>query len=161
MDLIDGEIIDLASPGGEPRSGSEVEKFVSFELGGELCCVAASGVAEVVQPISTSAIPNSPAWLLGLAAHRGEPVAVIDPRIIAEPAFERSGKAKVLVFKNRPDEAQFALPVDSLHEMISVPAAEVVQAAADGLPIEIDLNGDPVRFIDHQRLFDGLRGGSR
>ncbi len=161
MHRIDGESLDLSNFSCGQRSDSDVEKFVSFELGGELCCVPARGVAEVVQSFAAAPLPNSPAWLLGLGALRGEPLAVIDPRIIGEPARDRGGKAKILVFKNRPDEAQFALPVDSLHEMISVPTEEVLQAAADGLPIEMDHDGRPVRFIDHDRLFDGLCAGSR
>lgn len=160
MTFSDGPTPDLAAEiGGGPFSDPCVEKFVSFELGDELCCVTASGVAEVVQPFAAAAMPNAPGWLLGLGAHKGEPVAVIDPRIIAEPAAENRGKAKVLIFKDRPDEARFALPVDRLCELISIPASELSENAMNGLPLEIEHNGQPVRFIDHERLFQGLHGG--
>lgn len=160
MTFFDGSTPELAAEtGGEHSPDPFVEKFVSFELGDELCCVTAIGVAEVVQPFAAAAVPNSPAWLLGLGAYRGEPVAVIDPRIIAEPGSENRGKAKILIFKSRPDEARFALPVDSLRELISVPASELAESTMNGLPLEIEHEGQPVRFIDHERLFEGLHGG--
>jgi chemotaxis signal transduction protein len=140
--------------GGETMPESGAEKFISFEIGGELCCVAASGVAEVVHPIEVAKLPNSPNWLLGLGAYRGEPVAVIDPRIIAHPAADSRSKAKVIVFRTRPNETQFALPIDRLHEMIIAPTSET-------RPHEYMHNGQSVRFIEHERLFEGFDGGRR
>jgi chemotaxis signal transduction protein len=134
------------------QPGSGVEKFISFELGGGLCCVAAYGVAEVVQPMPVAPLPNAPHWLLGMAAYRGEPVAVIDPGIVAKPTREGRGKAKIIVFRPRPNETQFALPIDSLHEMI-ITSAEEIQTQ------EYVHKEQPVRFIDHARLFEGFDGG--
>jgi chemotaxis signal transduction protein len=154
MTLPESEFDFPAEPLGEGQTESGGEKFISFELGGRLCCVPACGVAEVVQPMAVAPLPNSPSWLLGLAAHRGEPVAVIDPTIIAKSAGEDRGKAKTIVFRERPNEIRFALQIDSLYEMILAPAAENRRQ-------EYLHNGRPVVFIDHERLFENLNGGQR
>jgi chemotaxis signal transduction protein len=154
MNFSESESDSPAEITGEGQPGSGVDKFISFELGGGLCCVAASGVAEVAQPMPVAPLPNGPHWLLGLAAYRGEPVAVIDPGIIAKPTAEGRGKAKVIVFRPRPNETQFALPIDSLHEMIITSVAEIKTQ-------EYLHKEEPVRFIDHERLFEGFDGERR
>lgn len=146
------ELPEASAFEGRPEYGTE--KFISFELGGRLCCVAASGVAEVIQPMPVSPLPNAPDWLLGLIAHRGDPVAVIDSSIIAKPALENRGKAKVIIFRPRPGENQFALPIDSLHEVVLAPAKE-------NRPREFFHKGVPLAFIEHNQLFDSFDGGTR
>lgn len=138
--------------GDQPESG--LERFIMFELGGRLCCVAAAGVAEVVQPLAVGPLPNSPSWLLGLAAHRGEPVAVIDSAVIARSTPENRGKAKTIVFRARSNETCFALPIDSLREIILAPNREYRSP-------DYEHNGQPVMFIEHERFFDGFYRGQR
>ncbi len=140
----------VTAAGERPESG--VEKFISFELGGNLWCVPANCVAEVVHPIAVAALPNSPEWLLGLGAHRGEPVAVIDPAVVAASSAADRSKAKLLIFRSRPNETQFALPIDLLHEMILLPAGEQRSG-------EILHNGRRVTFIEHELLFESFSPG--
>lgn len=154
MNVFESEFDLPAASAGEGRTEYGAEKFISFELGGRLCCVAAGGVAEVIQPMPVSPVPNSPGWLLGLIAHRGDPVAVIDPAIIEKPAVENRGKAKVIIFRPRPNENQFALPIDSLHEVILAPAKK-------DRPEQFFYKGLPVSFIEHHQLFDSFDGGPR
>lgn len=126
------------------------EKFVSFELGEELYCVAAASVQEVVHPVAPAAVPRSPSWLLGLAVYRGESVALIDPRVVAgaySPA--PGGKAKIVVFRFLPNHTQFALPIDSLREMITADPASLRAG-------EIIHEGRPATLIDHEQLFASL-----
>ena len=152
MDLFGSELDLGGAAAAEEGPEFGVEKFISFELGGNLCCVAASGVEEVVHPMPVAALPNSPGWLLGLGSHRGEPVAVIDPAVIARPSGTDRSKAKMLVFRPRSNETQFALPIDLLHEMILLRAGEQ-------RPAEIVHDGRRVIFIEHERLFDSLGQG--
>lgn len=129
---------DLAAPI-EAAASCGREKLVSFDLGGRLCCVAASSVEEVVQPRAVTPLPNSPFWLLGLATYRGEPVAVIDPSAASgRPPVAGRGRAKLIVFRQRPNEGRFALPVDALYQMIS------------------DAHSASAELIEHNNLFDGL-----
>lgn len=141
------------------RPGATAEKLISFELRGQRCCVAASAVAEVVHEMTTAALPDPPQWLAGLAAYRGEPVAVIDPSaIIAGPApslYVR--RPKTIIFRKQPDTAalQYALPIDSLGEMIP---AETQKLPAPGILHihDLDLGGGQIRFIDPALLFKHL-----
>ncbi|MGD9562723.1 MAG: chemotaxis protein CheW [Pyrinomonadaceae bacterium] len=152
MTVVESEIGSFAEPGETVVPKEGLEKFISFELGGRLCCIAAAGVAEVVPPTRVASMPNSPDWLLGLIALRGEPVAVVNPAIIASPTAENSCKAKVMIFRPRPGEVQFALPIDSLQEIVLAPNKE-------NRPEKFEVKGHPVTFIDQEQIFDGLDQG--
>lgn len=133
----------------EPAAG---EKFISFGLGDKLFCVAALSVQEVVQPIAPAAVPGAPEWLLGLGAHRGEPIALIDPKAVAGHLGTKSdGKSKTIVFRTLPNQTQFALTIDSLNEMITVEPA----AFHSG---EVVRDGRPVTLVDQKKLFESFEG---
>lgn len=128
------------------------EKFISFEIGEQMFCVSAAAVQEVVLPINPAAVPLGPSWLLGLGALRGEPIAIIDPSTIATPARSFShGKPKTIVFRSRINQTQFALPVDSLREMIVV----LPEALKSG---EFLHDGRPLKLIEHDQLFNSFEG---
>lgn len=137
-----------------PQLSESGEKYISFELNGQLCCVAASGVAEVTQPIKVAALPNSPAWLMGLGPYRGEPVAVVDPKIVSGSDYKGGPKAKVIVFRSGPLETQFALPIDSLYEVITLPHHPSGAHSTN----QYTHNGRPVKLIEHEHLFAGFDG---
>ncbi|NOT48528.1 MAG: chemotaxis protein CheW [Acidobacteria bacterium] len=133
----------------EPASG---EKFISFEIGEQLFCVAAVSVQEVVHPISPAAVPLGPPWLLGLGALRGEPVALIDPSTVAVPSrLFANGKPKTIVFHSLANRTQFALPVDSLREIIVVEPKSLKSG-------EFVHDGRPIKLIEHDRLFNSFEG---
>lgn len=128
------------------------EKFISFEIGEQLFCVAAAAVQEVVHPISPALVPFGPSWLLGLGALRGEPVAIIDPATVAKQTRPiPNAKPKTIVFRSSPNQTQFALPVDSLREMIVVEPESLRSG-------EFSHDGRPVTLIDHDRLFNSFEG---
>ena len=79
---------------------------------------------EVVHSLAVSVIPNSPGWLLGLSIFRGEPVAMVQPHAVIKGAakHETTRNFKTIIFRSRDDEAQLALPVDRINEMITFPA---------------------------------------
>lgn len=133
----------------QPAAG---EKFISFEIGEKLFCVAAFCVQEVVHPIASSAVPLGPTWLLGLGAYKGEPVALIDPAVIAGPGRPLpNSKPKTIVFRSLANRTQFALPIDSLREMIVV-APDAINAG------ELVQNGRSIKLVDHDRLFESFDG---
>lgn len=153
--------LSAQASGSTPSSaaGAATEKFISFELRGQRCCVPASAVAEVVHVLQTAALPDPPEWLIGLAAYRGEPVAVIDPSVLAAgPARSVPGRrAKTIIFRKQPDASalQYALPIDSLQEMILAETGKFPPAG--NLPVQdLDLGGGRVRLIDPALLFQHL-----
>lgn len=134
----------------QPDHPSHGEKFISFEIGESLFCVSAASVQEVVHPIYPAAVPLGPVWLLGLGAFRGEPVAVIDPSILAKPSRTlANSKPKTIVFRSFPNQTQFALPVDSLRELIVVEPESLTSE-------EFVHNGRQIRLIKHDQLFNSF-----
>jgi len=134
------------------------ERFIGFQLGGETFYVAAAGVLRVVQPMQVAALPNSPTWLLGLAAHRGEIVAILDPsRIWSDASPSTSVRtSKMLIFHPAAQNLSYALPIDRLDEIVAVPPHHIPSKSGrrdGGLFYEIDVADRTMRVIDHVNLF--------
>jgi len=144
----------------EAPNQSSGEKFILFEAAGRVCGVPAASVLEVVHSLAVSVIPNSPGWLLGLSIFRGEPVAMVQPQAVIKGAakYEATRNFKTIIFRSRGDEAQFALPVDRINEMITFPIPdEPGQRGED----PIARNGVPVLFVDPYEFIEALKGGGR
>ncbi len=150
-----------ASSGESPAEGAEfIEKFVSFDLCGHRCLVEADGVEEVVRPLPTSQLPNQPSWLLGIAAHRGDPVAVIEPSMVFPGEETVAGsKAKTLIFRRSDGQCRFALPIDSLRQLISLRPDSL---RFDGLQqpykffIECEIDSEKAVLISQRLLIESL-----
>lgn len=147
-------MIELAEPPAISETGfaptvepSQGEKYILFEIGDQMFCIAASCVQEVVHPLRAASVPMRPKWLLGLGALRGEPVALIDPVTVAGTFRPLPNcKPKAIVFRTLPNQTQFALPIDSLREVIVVDHGSVKTG-------EFVHDGRKVRLIEHDRLF--------
>ena len=62
----------------EKSTQKQGEKFVVFALDDELFAVSAKQVAEVVNPLPLTTLPNVPEWLLGVANLRGNIISVVN-----------------------------------------------------------------------------------
>ena len=142
----------------EAPDQSSGEKFILFEVAGRVCRVPAVSVLEVVHSLAVSVIPNSPSWLLGLSIFRGEPVAMVQPHAVIKGAArqEATRNFKTIIFRGRDDEAQFALPVDRINEMITVPAPG--ESEFDDGTTE---NGGPVMIVDPYGIIEEFAEGGR
>ena len=134
------------------------ERFIGFQLGDESFYVAAAGVLQVVQPLQVAALPNSPSWLLGLAAHRGEIVAVLDPRILRSNIGSASPgwMSKTLIFHPAEQNLSYALPIDRLDEVVALPPRQSPSKFGLGnenLFYEIVVDRRTMRVLDHVNLF--------
>jgi len=146
----------------EASNQSSGEKFILFEVAGRACGVPAASVLEVAHSLAVSAIPNSPAWLLGLSIFRGAPVAMVQPQalILGVAKHEVTRNFKTIVFRSRDDEAQLALPVDRINEMITFPAPGELDPDSCHMD-EVDRNGTPVVFVDPYQFIEELKEGGR
>ncbi len=134
------------------------ERFIGFQLGGESFYAAAVGVLQVVQPMQVAALPNSPSWLLGLAAHRGEIVAVLDPRLFRSDigSADTGRMSKTLIFHPAEQNLSYALPIDRLDEVVALPphqSSSKVGPSNGDLYYEIVVDGRTMRVVDHVNLF--------
>jgi purine-binding chemotaxis protein CheW len=141
----------------EQTANLDDEKFVVFFLDDELFAVAASQVAEVVRPLNFTPLPNSPAWLYGIANLRGEIVSVLNlSKICSKRAAPVSSKSKIIVLKPKNFASSIAFLVDRLSEIMTL-KPENIQPAEDlrffGKAVHEKIN---VYLLDTERLFTSL-----
>lgn len=102
------------------------EKFVGFFLGAKLFCVPAEKVSEVAHPPAITSLPNSPQSLLGIAAVRGEVVAVVNIKKLLHEGISRSdGKSKLIVLQAEEKETRIGFPVDKMLEVVTIADDEI------------------------------------
>ena len=107
-------------------------------------CISSTTVLEVVHPLPVAALPNAHAWISGIAAFKGEVVAVINlKKILGISESAVNGKAKLVILRANAKETQFAIPVDSMHELLSISLESI---AAD----PNDKTGGLIRLVEHE-----------
>ena len=145
---------------GEQAADGNREKFVAFYLGKSIYCISAKAVLEVVHPLPVTPLPNTPASISGIAAFRGEVVAVINiKRLLELDESNANGKAKLVILRSNAKDTQFAIPVDSMHELISISPDAVIagpNAASDGMICSVEHEGGFLKLIETDILFARL-----
>lgn len=158
MSTVELELCEALMPETEPSPvmDGEGEKYISFTVRGKLCCVLATAVEEVTQPVHATAVPNAPSWLLGLVSYRGEPAAVIDQRLVVnQPVIAPAAKPKMIVFSTEAGSARFVLPIDSVHEFVSLPKL-ATPSLEDSHTHTVVHEGRTMLVLSHDRLFKDL-----
>lgn len=144
-------------PARETAENSDGEKFVVFFLDDALFAVSAERVAEIVHPLELTPLPNSPAWLHGIANLRGEIVSVLNlSKICGKQSAPDSSKTRLIVLKPNNSASSVAFPVDRLSEIITLTKKEI-QAVEDsrfcGTAVHENAS---VRLLDTEKLFSSL-----
>lgn len=144
----------------QARAHAEGEKFVTFCLNDKVFAVPAGDIAEVILPLSVTPLPGSPAWFLGLANFRGEVLGVLNLTAMwNDERAASSDKAKLIVLNAQDAATQFALKVDKLSEIVTIPSSDIHPASKDSLP---HISGTATRgsgtlhLIDTTRLLESL-----
>jgi len=136
------------------------EKFVAFLLGSAIYCVPSIAVLEVVHPLPVSCLPNAPSSILGIAAFRGEVVAVVNIAGILGHAESNPGsKAKLVILVAEPKDTRFAIPVDSMYELIAISPETMAThpKLPNSLSTRIDHENSVFNIIDTSALFESLK----
>jgi purine-binding chemotaxis protein CheW len=107
-----------------PHAGGEVAVLV-LRVGPTLCALPVSHVGETLRPLPIQPLPDSPAFVRGLAVVRGEPTPVID---LAELLGVAAGACTRFVTV-AVDGRRTALAVDAVTGVRKLPAR-----ALGGLP---------------------------
>jgi len=144
-------------PANETAENSDGEKFVVFFLDNELFAVAADQIAEIVRPLEFTPLPNSPAWLYGIANLRGQIISVLNlAKICNKNSAPVSSKNKLIVLKPRNSTSSIAFPVDRLSEVITL-APKDIQPSEDfcffGKAVHETV---AVNLLDTEKLFSSL-----
>jgi len=110
----------------ERKRGDPRKNLVGFMIGSTQYAVDIWRVREIIKPIATTAVPQSPAVLVGMADHRGEIVPILDLRIQFGVPAERTRKTKCIIL-NLPD-ATVGIVVDEVVGVFGSVDAQIRQA---------------------------------
>ena len=106
-------------------------KFLQFELDGEFYGVDILKVREINGMMDITAVPQTPIFMKGLINLRGKVVPVIDLRLkfgISESEYDERTSIIVIEFKSIHGQVQMGIVVDTVSEVINIPA-ENIEAA--------------------------------
>ncbi len=144
----------------EPPIAENCEKFVAFLLGSGIYCISSKAVIEVIHPLPVAPLPNAPASISGIAAFRGEVIAVINIKeILGLEQSNANAKAKLIILRSNAKDTQFAVPVDLMHELIAVSPVAVTDdpnAPPDGMTRLVEHESNVFKMIDPEILFERL-----
>ena len=102
------------------------EKFIVFALDNEFFAVSAKRVAEVVQPLVLTPLPNVPEWLLGMANLRGSIISVVNLlKLWDKKPSPASPKTKFIVLRPANGDTSVAFTVDKLSEIVTLPNEKI------------------------------------
>lgn len=98
---------------------SRIEEFLGFRLDNEEYCVWIRSIKEIIRPSEITAIPRSPADILGLISLRGTIVPIFNiRRRLGLPAGDIGPKSRIVVVVL--DAGPVGLVVDHVTEVISI-----------------------------------------
>jgi purine-binding chemotaxis protein CheW len=117
----------LAMPGAD----ADTQQFLTFKLAGEEYGVGILSVQEIRGWSAVTAIPHSPAWLLGVINLRGAVVPIIDLRIKFNFAKAEYNEFTVVIILNVGARV-VGIVVDGVSDVITLGAADIKPAPSLG-----------------------------
>jgi purine-binding chemotaxis protein CheW len=127
--------IDNSILSDKPAASQKSERFVAFFLDDKLYAIPSVRIAEVLHPLSITALPGSESWLLGLANLRGEVLAVLNlKKLWNVENSTSSGKEKLVVLRSAHPETSFAFKADKLSEIVTIFDSEIEAVKENGSP---------------------------
>ena len=106
-------------------------KLLQFELAGEFYGVDILKVREINGMMDITAVPQTPVFMKGLINLRGKVVPVIDLRLkfgLPESDYDERTSIIVIEFKSIHGQVQMGIVVDTVSEVINIPAANIEPA---------------------------------
>jgi purine-binding chemotaxis protein CheW len=103
---------------------TDVVKLVTFQLGLDIFAADVLSVDRVLRYSPPSAVPDVPAWVLGVIEHRDKVIPVVDLRRRVELSDDSiTPETRILVLNT--SGGWVGAIVDTVHEVAAVPAASV------------------------------------
>jgi chemotaxis signal transduction protein len=132
--------------------------YVTFLLGGGLYGLPAASVCEVVQPLPTTPLPNAPENLVGIAALRGQIIAVVNVQRALGLETEGAEKSKMVVVRSLNEQIPLGLPVERMSEVIFIDDAALEKRGElpDFVISEGSAPAGPLRILDPESLVKAL-----
>jgi purine-binding chemotaxis protein CheW len=114
-----------------PGADADTQQFLTFKLAGEEYGVGILSVQEIRGWSAVTAIPHSPAWLLGVINLRGAVVPIIDLRIKFNFAKAEYNEFTVVIILNVGARV-VGIVVDGVSDVITLGAADIKPAPSLG-----------------------------
>jgi len=121
---------DETSPGAA-KATEQGDKFLQFQLDGELYGIAISKVREINGLMDITAVPQTPVFMKGLINLRGKVVPVIDLRLkfgLAETVYDARTSIIVIEFQAIHGHVQMGIIVDTISEVIGLSERQIEPA---------------------------------
>lgn len=104
---------------------AQKDKFLTFSLGSEMYGIEIRYVTEIIGIQTITEVPELPEYVRGIMNLRGKIIPVMDVRLrFRKPFREYNDRTCVVVVDIR--ELSVGLIVDSVSEVLSIPASEIV-----------------------------------
>lgn len=124
------------------ESGSETsEQYLTFLQQGEMFAIAILGIKEIIEYAELTTVPLMPSFISGVINIRGAVVPVIDlsARFGREPAVPTRRSCIVIIETENDDEkVDIGIIVDSVSEVLEIPAVDIEPAPHFGTNIRSD-----------------------
>lgn len=157
FDLASLDLTNFTDFSDKSSSNPQSEKFVVFSMDGELFAVSSQLVTEVVQPLTVTALPNSPEWLYGIANLRGEIVSVLNlSKLCRRKPSVFSPKTKLIIFRPTFFDSPVAFSVDRISEIVGFEAENLTFAEEPFILGKAALNSNSVNLLDTEKIFSSL-----
>ena len=100
------------------------EQYIVFKLGQEEYGLDILMVQEIVRPLETTKLPNSPEYIMGIVNLREDVIPIIDlRRFFNLQTTDVTDESRVIVIKN--DNNAFGIFVDEVHEVLRISKEQI------------------------------------
>ena len=100
------------------------EQYVVFKLGQEEYGLDILMVQEIVRPLETTKLPNSPDYVLGIVNLREDVIPIIDlRRFLNLQIIDVTDASRIIVIKQ--NDHAFGIFVDEVHEVLRISKAQI------------------------------------
>jgi purine-binding chemotaxis protein CheW len=122
-------------------SDSRLQQYLTFTLGGDIFAIGILSIKEILEYEQLTAVPMTPPSIRGVINLRGSVVPVID--LSARFGGQRSKLSRrtcivILEVSSGDDDLVIGIVVDSVSEVLEIPASEIEPAPSFGAKIRTD-----------------------
>lgn len=119
----------------------EQSQYLTFLLGGEMFAIPILNIKEIIEYGHLTTVPMMPAFIRGVINLRGSVVPVVDLAIrFGRKASEITRRTCIVIIEIEAGEEKqdVGVVVDTVNEVLEIPAAEIEQAPSFGARIRAD-----------------------
>jgi purine-binding chemotaxis protein CheW len=140
----------------------EQGQYLTFLLGGEMFAIGILGIKEIIEYGSLTEVPMMPEFIRGVINLRGAVVPVVDLSArFGRTASEITRRSCIVIIEaaGESEKHDVGVVVDSVSEVLEIPASEIEPAPSFGAKIRADfisgmgkVNGKFVIILDADRV---------